>query len=78
MHTAPVSVRTPFGLRRPLIHDPARSRLDRLNALARSLVGVELGTYDRRMLDWLAGWGTPAVGILVSLLRRARLAGGAR
>ncbi len=78
LHVAPVSVRAPFDLRCPLIYDPAGSRLDRLNALREPLAGVELGVYDHRMLDWLAGWDTPTVGALVSLMHRARRAGGAR
>ncbi|MFF2065853.1 hypothetical protein ACFVWZ_29330 [Streptomyces sp. NPDC058200] len=33
--------------------------------------GVELGTYDLRIVDWLAGWDWPTVATLASLIRRA-------
>jgi hypothetical protein len=78
MHQAPVSVRAPFDVRRPVIYDPSGSRLDRRNALTEALTGIELGEYDQRMLDWLAGWDIPTVGTIVSLLYRVRAAGGAR
>ncbi|MGW3412438.1 hypothetical protein [Streptomyces sp. NPDC000888] len=32
--------------------------------------GVELGTYDHRIIDWLAGWDYPTVATVASLLRR--------
>lgn len=34
--------------------------------------GVELGAYDRRIIAWLAGWDTPTVATLCSLVMRAR------
>jgi hypothetical protein len=43
--------------------------------LARPLAGVALGAYDRRILAWLAGWDTPTVLTVASLLARARAAG---
>jgi hypothetical protein len=52
---------------------------DQLAALLDPLDGIELGAYDRRMLDWLAGWDIPTVATIASLLHRARLtSGGAR
>lgn len=33
--------------------------------------GVELGTYDRRIVDWIAGWDYPTVATIASLIRRA-------
>ncbi|MBA4864958.1 hypothetical protein H1V43_27125 [Streptomyces sp. PSKA54] len=33
--------------------------------------GVELGEYDRRIVDWLAGWDYPTVATIASLIRRA-------
>jgi hypothetical protein len=39
------------------------------------LQGVELGAYDRQMIEWMAGWDTPTVAVVVSLLHRAREAG---
>lgn len=46
-------------------------------ALLQALDGVELGAWDRRILDWLAGWDTSTVAVVVSLLHRARRADGA-
>lgn len=43
-------------------------------ALLRALDGVQLGAYDRRIIDWLAGWDVPTVATVVSLLHRARTA----
>ncbi|MFF0014565.1 hypothetical protein [Streptomyces sp. NPDC005374] len=33
--------------------------------------GVELGTYDRLIVDWIAGWDYPTVATIASLIRRA-------
>ncbi|MET7715271.1 hypothetical protein [Streptomyces sp. NPDC005407] len=33
--------------------------------------GVELGTYDLRIVEWLAGWDWPTVAVVASLIRRA-------
>ncbi|MGY5044811.1 hypothetical protein ACWDE0_03990 [Streptomyces sp. 900105755] len=33
--------------------------------------GVELGSYDRRIVDWIAGWDYPTVATIASLIRRA-------
>ncbi|GAA2466552.1 hypothetical protein [Streptomyces macrosporus] len=33
--------------------------------------GVELGEYDRRIVDWLAVWDWPTVATIASLIRRA-------
>ncbi len=74
LDAAPVSVYPPFtsypaGQYR---HEPAG---ERRMVLYQALAGVELGDYDRRILDWLAGWDTPTVGAVVSLLLRVRGAG---
>ncbi|WP_155059728.1 hypothetical protein [Streptomyces blattellae] len=45
-------------------------------ALAEAFEGVELGEYDRRIIEWLAGWDSPTVATLASLVIRARKAGG--
>lgn len=37
--------------------------------------GVDLGEYDRRILEWLTGWEPETVQVLVGIIRRA---GGAR
>lgn len=36
------------------------------------LADIELGTYDERILTWLAGWDDPTVMTIASLLHRAR------
>jgi hypothetical protein len=53
----------------------ARRHADRVAALLEPLGGVELGAYDRRIVDWLAGWDTSVIGTVASLLHRAREAG---
>ena len=40
--------------------------------LAAVLTGVELGAFDRRILDWLADWDGPTLVTIVSLILRAR------
>ncbi|MBV8541924.1 MAG: hypothetical protein JO063_07800 [Pseudonocardiales bacterium] len=67
----PVSVHAPFvsypgGQYR---HEPAE---ERRTALLAALDGVQLGAYDERIVQWLAGWDVPVVAAIVSLLRRAR------
>ncbi|WP_052287070.1 hypothetical protein [Streptomyces sp. 769] len=47
-------------------------------ALAEAFAGVELGEYDRRIIEWLVGWDSPTVATLASLVIRARKAGGVR
>lgn len=75
LHTMPIGIRAPFDVRRPIVHDLEASRLDYLDALMTPLAGIELGAYDHRMIGWLAGWDTPTVGTVASLLHRARSAG---
>ncbi|MFS8198817.1 hypothetical protein ACLVWQ_09015 [Streptomyces sp. CWNU-52B] len=64
----PVSVgpihRAPYGF----VEDPGQraALLAELKA-----AGVELGTYDLRIVDWLAGWDWPTVATIASLIRRA-------
>jgi hypothetical protein len=53
----------------------ARGRADRVIALLEPLDGIELGAYDRRILDWLADWDTTTIGTIASLLYRARAIG---
>jgi hypothetical protein len=43
-------------------------------ALHEPLANIELGTYDERILAWLAGWDDPTVMTIASLLHRARAA----
>ena len=33
--------------------------------------GVELGAYDRRILEWLAGWEPATVAVIAGLITRA-------
>lgn len=47
-------------------------------ALAEAFDGIELGAYDRRIIEWLANWDGPTVATIASMVIRARKAGGAR
>ncbi|MUN38999.1 hypothetical protein [Actinomadura litoris] len=40
--------------------------------------GVELGAWDRRIIEWLAGWEPEVVAVVVGLIARAHAAGCAR
>jgi hypothetical protein len=40
--------------------------------LADALSGIELGVWDRRILDWLAGWDSGTVLTVASWIARAR------
>ncbi|WP_217238679.1 hypothetical protein [Streptomyces sp. AC555_RSS877] len=54
----------PFGFSpEPLQREALFAELD--NA------GVELGTYDRLIVDWIARWDYPTVATIASLIRRA-------
>lgn len=33
--------------------------------------GVELGAFDQRIVDWLAGWEDPTVQVVIGLISRA-------
>ncbi|MFJ9542374.1 hypothetical protein ACIRPX_34650 [Streptomyces sp. NPDC101225] len=47
-------------------------KVQRADLLAElNAAGVELGAYDRRIIDWLAGWDYPTVATIASLIRRA-------
>jgi hypothetical protein len=43
--------------------------------LAEVLAGVELGAWDERVVDWLAGWDASTVLTIASLIGRAREGG---
>ena len=47
----------------------------RREAFTAALAGVDLGAYDRRIVDWLVNWDDPTCRTVVSLIWRARLAG---
>lgn len=40
--------------------------------LVEVLAGMELGAWDERMVDWLAGWDTCTVLTIASWIARAR------
>ena len=69
IQTAPLSVYPP--------HDawqgPAGATTEVLRAaLEKAVQGVELGVYDKRIIEWLAGLDVPTVAVVVSLLHRVR------
>jgi hypothetical protein len=72
LHEQPRSVYPPYTCRRFAFGE---SRLERAVALVHALGGVELGAYDARTLQWLAGRDVATVATLAVLIRRARLAG---
>ncbi len=43
--------------------------------LAGVLTGIELGAWDRRILEWLAGWDASTVLTIASWIARSRAAG---
>ena len=43
--------------------------------LADVLAGIELGAWDRQIVQWLAGWDTCTVLTVASLIARTRAAG---
>ncbi len=47
----------------------------RYRAFRAALAGVDLGSFDIRIIHWLVGWDDPTVRTVVSLLWRARQAG---
>ncbi len=47
----------------------------RAEILAGMLAGIELGAWDRRILEWMAGWDASTVLTVASWLARARAAG---
>jgi hypothetical protein len=63
----------------PYEHQPAETFIapHRRTAMMRAaLAGVELGTWDERILAWLAHWcDTPTFLVVLGLVERARHAG---
>jgi len=39
------------------------------------LAGIELGAWDRRILEWMAGWDASTVLTVASWIARSRAAG---
>jgi hypothetical protein len=62
----------------PYEHQPAETFIAparRTAMLAEALAGVELGTWDQRILAWLAHWcDTPTFLAILGLVERARTA----
>jgi hypothetical protein len=50
-------------------------RAEQAEMLAGVLAGVELGAWDRRIVDWLAGWDASTVLTVASWIARSRAAG---
>ena len=50
---------------------------ERAGILAGVLAGIELGAWDRQIVQWLANWDTCTVLTVASLIARARAAGAA-
>lgn len=71
---------TPFEQHRDESADSwrKRSHTDRVNALLEPLNGIELGTYDRQVIEWLAGGEDSTLATIASWIYRARAAGGER
>jgi len=51
---------------------------ERAEILAGVLAGIELGAWDRRIAEWLAGWDTATVLTVASWIARSRMARGHR
>jgi hypothetical protein len=50
-------------------------RAGQAEILAGVLAGIELGAWDGRILEWMAGWDTSTVLTVASWIARAREAG---
>lgn len=78
---APRNIRPPFDQRRPDVGELGTERwrelrrADAVAAIREPLAGIELGAYDERIIEWLAGYDEPTIGAIVSLLYRARQSG---
>ena len=53
-------------------------RAEQAEILAGVLAGIELGAWDRRILEWMAGWDASTVLTVASWIARSRAAGTAR
>ncbi len=51
---------------------------ERAEILAGVLAGIELGAWDRRIAEWLAGWDASTVLTVASWIARARAEGPGR
>ncbi len=50
-------------------------RAEQAEILAAALAGIELGEWDRRILEWMAGWDASTVLTVASWIVRSRAAG---
>jgi hypothetical protein len=69
------------GLQGGPVDEPPRGfmpQAQHAQILSRVLAGIELGAWDRQIVQWLAGWDTCTVLTVASLIARARAAGPAR
>ena len=55
-----------------------RAQAGQAEILAGVLAGIELGAWDRRILEWMAGWDASTVLTVASWIARSRAAGMAR
>ena len=65
--------RVPVG---PVERPPAGfvARSEQVEILAAALSGIELGAWDERIVEWMAGWDTSTVLTVASWIVRARSA----
>ena len=54
---------------------PRDQRTMNLADLGAECSGIQLGAYDRRIIEWLAGWEPATVAVICGLISRARRAG---
>lgn len=74
--TGPIEVEPYGAIQTPPPDAPRGTATAVLKAeLDKALEGIELGAYDQRIVEWLAGWEAPTVTTVCSLLFRARAAG---
>ena len=60
------------------VDEPPRGfvpQAEQARILAGVLAGIELGAWDRQIVQWLARWDTCTVLTVASLIARARAAG---
>jgi hypothetical protein len=66
------------GVPRGPVEAPPRGfvpQAEQARILAGVLAGIELGAWDQRIVEWLAGWDTCTALTVASLIARARTAG---
>ena len=67
------------GVPRGPVEAPPRGfvpQAEQARILAGVLAGIELGAWDRRIAEWLAGWDTATVLTVASWIARSRMARG--